>query len=178
MTTAHIGAGREAAGTQPPLDLASLIQPIPAADFLADYWEQQPLIVHRADPGYYSGLLTLYDMDRILSTSGLRTSEEVRLVSDGKEIPLGQVISGQAGGQLAALEGVYEAYRKGATVNLVFLHERHEPLAALCRSLAAQLSCGCPRTTTPTTYSSSRHMARNTGGCTTHRSPSRLMARR
>jgi ribosomal protein L16 Arg81 hydroxylase len=142
MTAMHTSAVREAAITQPPPGLEGLIAPVSVDDFVAGYWERQPLLVRRGDPGYYAGLLSLPDMDRLLSTSGFR-SAEVRLVSDGREIPVEQVVSAQAGKQSAALEGVYEAYRKGATVNLVFLHERYEPLGALCRSLAAQFSCAC-----------------------------------
>jgi hypothetical protein len=141
MTTPRTSGGREAAAGQPPFDLARLIHPRKEAEFLAGYWEKKPLIIHRDDPEYYSGLLTLADMDTILSTSGIRSSE-LRIVSDGNEIPLSQVVSGQPGGQAAALEGLYETYRKGATINLTFLHERYAPLTSLCRSLAGQLSCG------------------------------------
>lgn len=142
MTATHTSALREAAATRPPIGLEGLIEPVTVDDFIVGYWERQPLLVQRGEPDYYAGLLSLPGMDQLLSTSGFRSSE-VRLVSDGREIPVEQVISAQAGKQSAALEGVYEAYRKGATVNLVFLHERYKPLGDLCRSLAAQFSCAC-----------------------------------
>lgn len=141
MTMSPNGGWREAAAGRPPFDLARLIHPLPVEEFLSEYWEKKPLHLRREDPDYYSDLLTLNDMDQILSTSAVRSSD-LRVLSDGKEIPVAQLTSPQTGGHAGGLEALFDAYRKGATINLTFLHERYEPLAGLCRSLALDFSSG------------------------------------
>ena len=41
------------------LSLASLVAPVAEEDFRSQYWERQPLIVHRKQPGYYDGLFNI-----------------------------------------------------------------------------------------------------------------------
>jgi hypothetical protein len=130
---------REAAVAKPPPGVAALIHPIRTADFVAEYWERRPLIVRREDPAYYSDLLTLADVDRILANSGLRESE-LRVI-DGGENVWPRELSASAGSRAAGdLERVYELYRGGATINLTYLHERWEPLIRLCRRMSVEFS--------------------------------------
>src|SRR5216683_928806 len=77
-----------AALPRPPRGLADLIDPIPAATFERDYWEKRELILHRADPGRYRGLLTLADVDEILSTTSLR-APELMVISASRRAPAG-----------------------------------------------------------------------------------------
>jgi Cupin superfamily protein len=128
MVTSPNGGWREAVTGRPPFDLARLIHPLSVSEFLSEYWEKQPLLLRRNDPDYYSDLLTLEDMDRIISTSAVRSSD-LRVLSEGKEIPVEQLTSPQTGGHAGALEALFDAYRNGATINLTFLHERYEPRA-------------------------------------------------
>jgi ribosomal protein L16 Arg81 hydroxylase len=121
------------------MDLSSLIHPFDPQTFKDEYWEKQPLRVHRSDPDYYRGLLSLVDVDRILSLSSIQPSE-VRVVREGKETRVGMNGAGGLIGTAGRLEELYGAYREGATIVLQFLHERWEPLRQLCRSLAAELS--------------------------------------
>ncbi|HET6182425.1 MAG TPA: cupin domain-containing protein [Acetobacteraceae bacterium] len=45
------------------LSFASLIAPVSEEEFRARYWEQQPLVVQRNDPGYYGDFFTVEDFD-------------------------------------------------------------------------------------------------------------------
>jgi ribosomal protein L16 Arg81 hydroxylase len=120
--------------------LASIIDPIDSASFVADYWERKPLLVRRDDPAFYANLLTFEDVDYILANSGLRESD-LRVVVDGQN--LWQRKDQDARGHFApgTLEDVYRAYRTmGATINLTYLHERWEPLVRLSQKLTAELT--------------------------------------
>jgi ribosomal protein L16 Arg81 hydroxylase len=122
-----------------PQGLAELIAPISVERFLGEYWDKQPLVVHREDPHNYASLLTLADIDSIIANSGFDESD-LRIVKDGQETKLGKLVEGTVEGKTNRLEALYAQYRAGATINLVFLHEQWPPLAALCRTLATELS--------------------------------------
>jgi ribosomal protein L16 Arg81 hydroxylase len=142
MTANHSLAQREAAEKgRPPHGLDEILAPVSADTFFAEYWEKQPLLVHRDDPEYYSSILTLADVDGILANSSLGESE-LRLVADGKEARISEVIQDTVEGKFNRLESLYAQYRSGATVNLVFLHERWPALAAVCQRLATELTSG------------------------------------
>ena len=115
--------------------LAQLIDPVDPRAFKQDYWEHAPLIIRRRQPDYYHGLLTLADVDAILSAPV--RAPHLRVLRDGLEVDLDST------SQAARAEVVYEQFRQGGTVALQFLHERIPILAELCRSMAAELSAGC-----------------------------------
>lgn len=120
-------------------DLARLLAPIQVSTFRHEYWEATPLIISRDDPQYFQELLSLQDVDEILSTSSLR-STDIRLVRDGHESSLNkQTVSGSPA---LRLEQVYAEYREGSTIVLQFIHERWHPLMKLVSSLSAELSAG------------------------------------
>src|SRR5512143_2047619 len=81
---------------QPLSGLSRLIYPVELPVFCRDYWEQQPLLVRRDEPGYYADLLSLDDVDGVLSLSSVRPGD-LRLVVDGKETPISQLCAGPAG---------------------------------------------------------------------------------
>ena len=56
------------------ISLQTLIDPLPAAEFRAHYWEQKPLIVQRENPDYYGDLFTLEDFDAAITRAGNRSS--------------------------------------------------------------------------------------------------------
>jgi hypothetical protein len=115
--------------------LPELIHPIDPEAFEREYYEQRPLVIQRDDPRYYARLLTLEDMDGILATMAVPESS-IRLANQGNTTWLSSRAT-----EGSAVEALYHEYRKGATVNLVFLHDHWPPLGRLCRALAAELSC-------------------------------------
>src|SRR4051794_24899125 len=65
--------------------LTRCVEPIGAAEFLADYWEQQPLAVPRDEEGRFDDLLSVADVERLVSQGGLRTPG-LRMVKEGGTI--------------------------------------------------------------------------------------------
>ena len=124
----------------PSFDLRRLVHPVDPETFKEEYWEKRPLVVQRGDPEYYRGLLSLGDVDHILSASGIRPPE-IRVLQEGKETPFSKLRTpGLTGDARGTLEALYAEYRRGCTIVLQFLHERWIPLMHLCRSLAAEFS--------------------------------------
>jgi len=120
--------------------LTRMLHPVKRAHFVQHYWEKQPLRIRRSDPDYYSDLLTLADVDRILSATGIRPPQ-IRIVRDGQAISSGKASTAPfLRSNALELEELYSAYRDGATVVLQFLHERWLALARLCESLAHEFS--------------------------------------
>ncbi len=109
--------------------------------FAAERWGRQPLL-HRSDGGF-DDLLTLGDVDRILSTSALRTPL-FRLVKDGDTLPVGSYTKrGRTGSvTMAGIVDPARAFRlfeQGATIVLQSMHRYWAPVALLCRELEAYL---------------------------------------
>jgi hypothetical protein len=119
--------------------LSELIHPIDTRSFGRDYWETQTLLVQRAAPEYYAQLLTLADMDQLLSVSSLHESE-VQVVFSGRKLAVKDLVTSRPGGIGQGLEVMYDRYRAGGTITWMFLHQRWPALGGLCRSMAAELS--------------------------------------
>jgi ribosomal protein L16 Arg81 hydroxylase len=123
----------------PAFDVRRLIHPIDPETFKRDYWEKRHLVVRRNRPDYYAGLLSLADVDHILSLSSIR-GPQVRALRDGKEISLDRLVMGWMVGNAGVLESLYAEYQRGCTIVLQFLQEHWEPLRRLSWALAAEFS--------------------------------------
>jgi lysine-specific demethylase/histidyl-hydroxylase NO66 len=143
--------------------IAGIPEPVPAsfgrgADPLQRCTGDREAFVHRtwgaraavhpgAEPRGFSDLLTLDDVDRILTTTSLRTPS-FRLVKAGEPIPESAYTrSGRTGSKpvsgMADPARVVELFDGGATIVLQGLHRNWEPVAALCRALEVQLGHPC-----------------------------------
>ena len=58
--------------------LESLIQPITVDRFFDEYWERRPSTLRGDCPGYYDALLSLDEIDRVLTTRDLRYPNVIR----------------------------------------------------------------------------------------------------
>ncbi|MFJ4656812.1 cupin domain-containing protein [Nocardia sp. NPDC088792] len=134
MTAVHEITDTE--GTQ--FDLTALLAPISPETFRAEYWERQPLLVRRDDPGHYDGFLTLDDIDAMISMAGAALSD-VMVVSDGKTWKPGELAQGGRDALTNSLAALYERYRAGSTVVLNYAHDRWEPLQRSARRLGTEL---------------------------------------
>jgi hypothetical protein len=128
--------GGKAAARRPCPELSHLLHPIDLMAFSREYWERKPLLVHRDDPEYYSDLLTLDDVDRVLTLSGVQL-DNLRVVVHGRETRVSELHT-TAG--VNSLEALYEHYRNGSTIVLNSIDGRFEPLQRLSRALAAEVS--------------------------------------
>jgi len=119
--------------------LAELLDPISFGEFVEGYYETRPLLVRGKNPAGFDRLLTLDDVDRLLSESYLR-SEFVRVVQDGQGCSLREGIGEGENQSEGGLEAVFQQYRQGSSIVLLSLQERWRPLQDLCRSLTVPLS--------------------------------------
>ena len=107
--------------------------------FLAGVWGRAPLLRRSEGSDGFADLLSLADVDRLLSTTSPRTPA-FRLVKNGQPLPPGSYTkSGRMGSQplsdLADPGRVYSHFADGATVVLQGLHRYWLPLTRLCRQL-------------------------------------------
>ncbi|MET8752310.1 cupin domain-containing protein [Streptomyces sp. NPDC004667] len=100
--------------------------------FRNEYWERRPLRIPRNDPRHFAELLTLSDVDALLSRSGPDFSN-IRVVSEGQETPVSAL------GGTDRLEMLYERYRSGSTIVLNALERRWDPLTRLTTRLSAEV---------------------------------------
>jgi ribosomal protein L16 Arg81 hydroxylase len=123
----------------PHLSLAWLLHPTTPEVFFGEYWEQRPLIVHRGDATYFRDLLTLADLDRILSSHDLR-HPTIQLVKDRAPVPPPQYtttveIKGVPVSGVIELVKLFAEYQAGATITIDNLQRSFAPLARLCASM-------------------------------------------
>ena len=110
----------------------------PAA-FVRDHWAKAPLLRRGAGPDGFDDLLSLDDVDRILSTTSPRTPA-FRMVKDGKPLPPSAYTrSGRMGSvplaDLADPGKIFEQFHGGATIVLQSLQRYWPPLSAFSRQL-------------------------------------------
>lgn len=124
-------------------DLEALLRPLGTEHFMAEYWESQPLLLKRGESTYYDSLLTLADLERLVSRGDARYPE-IRLAKGGAfYTPEAYTYDVKYGDEvfrgLSDLEKIFTEYSSGATVTLPALHLGSAPLGRLCRRLEAQL---------------------------------------
>jgi len=118
-------------------DFARAIAPITPEQFFSDYFEKKHLVIRRDEAEYYGPLLTVADIDRVLTTTMLPV-DDMNMVNNGTRIepeeysmPSGFVDPVRAAQQFSA----------GGTIVLPGLHRRLPNLAAYCRDLETVFSC-------------------------------------
>jgi uncharacterized RmlC-like cupin family protein len=115
--------------------------------FLADTWGARAALFARVDALGYADLLTLDDVDRILTTTSIRTPA-FRLVRSDRAIAETEYTrSGTTGSRpvsgLADPAKVATLFEDGATIVLQGLHRYSEPVAAFVRALELELGHPC-----------------------------------
>ncbi|MEX5720633.1 cupin domain-containing protein [Geodermatophilus maliterrae] len=111
--------------------------------FAAQHWSRRPLLARAEDTGEsFSDLLTLADVDELLSRRGLRTPF-IRIAKDGAVVdPKRFTTSGGAGAEIAdqvSSDAVLRLFADGSTVVLQGLHRLWPPLIEFADQLAADL---------------------------------------
>ncbi len=128
---------KDRSSAAPSMDFEAAIAPTTADAFFADIFEKTHLVIRRQDPAYYASLLTLADIDEVI-TRQILPSDELNMVNNGKAIePEDYTV--EAGH--ADPVRVAQHFAEGATVILPGLQRRLPQLAAFCRSLETVFSC-------------------------------------
>lgn len=120
-----------------PVDFEHALAPVDAKTFFAEYFEQKHLVIRRDDPAYFDGLLSLADIDRVLTQMQLAT-ENLQLVKTGTAYAVDDYAL--PSGFIDPVR-VAKLFADGATIILPGLQQRLPQLAAYCRSLETVFSC-------------------------------------
>ncbi|MEU9087664.1 cupin domain-containing protein [Streptomyces sp. NPDC048357] len=116
-----------------------LIQPVDPQIFEKENWERNPLHIARGNAEYFSDLLTLDDVDSLLSFSG-SSLDGILIAKNDQEIPAASLGASGPHSKVNNLEALYRHYRDGATLVLNGLERRWPALARLCDALTAEFS--------------------------------------
>jgi ribosomal protein L16 Arg81 hydroxylase len=113
------------------------------AVFAEQHWSRRPLLARAEDTGEsFADLLTLADVDELLSRRGLRTPF-LRIAKDGAVVDAKRfTTSGGAGAEVAdqvSSDAVLRLFADGSTVVLQGLHRLWPPLIEFADQLAADL---------------------------------------
>ncbi len=119
-----------------PTSLEWLISPIGRDAFFNEYWEKRPLVVRRGQPDYFGSLLSLDEIDRVLTTQDLRYPN-VTLKNAARNVTARDYT---ARGDALDVARVYQLFEEGSTITLAFLDSVVPALAAFCRSLEREFS--------------------------------------
>jgi len=116
---------------------------LPAEQFAADYWSRRPLLSTSAElPSGFEDLLSLGDVDELVSRRGLRTPF-LRIAKNGQVVDAVRFTrSGGAGAQVAdqvSDDRVLELFADGATLVLQGLHRLWPPLIDFAAALVTDL---------------------------------------
>jgi Cupin superfamily protein len=123
--------------------LARTLDPVPGEEFLAEHWEKKPLVVPRAEEGRFDDLLSVADVERLLTSGGLRFPG-FRLAKTGAKLEVSSYTKDLSWRPspftgTADVERVLAEFEDGATIVLQGLHLNWPPLAEFCRSLESEL---------------------------------------
>jgi ribosomal protein L16 Arg81 hydroxylase len=127
--------------TPSPSALERAIAPVETERFLAEHWEQKPLVVPRGEEGRFDDLLSARDVEQLITETGIR-APGFRLVKEGATV---SGYTTDLAWRPAAFTGVadvprvLEEFEAGATIVLQGLHHLWLPLSRYCRHLEAYL---------------------------------------
>lgn len=123
--------------------LATLLRPIQPEEFFQNYWERGPLHLLRADEFYYRELLSIENIDDLI-TRGDARYPAIRLAKGGAffapEAYTRNISYGDDSFKgVPDVEKIFTEYLAGATVTLPALHLTWQPLRKLCNQLEVEL---------------------------------------
>ena len=121
------------------VDFSGLIAPIHVDAFFSEYWERKPLHIRRDDRAYYDGIITVRDLETLLSSGDLRFPA-VRLARNGMYyVPEAYSRNIKFGDDyfngIPDLDAINREYRSGATVAMPAIHRIWAPVRELCQTL-------------------------------------------
>ena len=111
------------------LRFINLFEEVSPEQFKASYWTQH-FLFQRSQPDKYNSLLTIEDLDELLT---VRLHDQIELVKQGKLLPREEHQDGQN------KQKVFELYHSGYTIILSQLNKYWEPLRNLCLSVPDEI---------------------------------------
>jgi hypothetical protein len=113
--------------------------PVTFEAFLCDYWQKEPLVIQRNNPGYFEGLFSIADIDAYLHTVRFDPQPGSILLANSKNPPASDKIYGQSGFPETHL--VMNAFNDGDSVVLNRVQRYWLPLTEVCRTWESTFHC-------------------------------------
>jgi hypothetical protein len=113
-----------------------VIDPMSADEFQSRYYERAVCHIRRDNPSYFSELLTIDHLDRVLTT-GLAKHPEISLVQNEKTIRSNEYADSD---NCVDPVRATRLFRQGATIIFTHLHQRLPSLGRLCEALERRFS--------------------------------------
>jgi lysine-specific demethylase/histidyl-hydroxylase NO66 len=117
---------------------ARCLEPVDAATFFAEHWEQRPLVVPRDESGRFDDLLAEADVERLVCSTAIRYPA-FRLVREGSQLAVGEYTSDVSWRppftDTVDVPSLLAEWEAGATIVLQALHVSWHSLAVFCRLL-------------------------------------------
>src|SRR5690348_1661254 len=141
MPRAHLASSspaveESALHPQPRPSLDWLISPVTKQQYFEEYWETSPLVVRRGQPDYFSSLLSLNEVDRIITTPDRRYPD---ICLKNASRPIAADDYSLSCGSLD-IPKVYQLFQDGSTITLAYLDTVVPTLTVFCRALENEFS--------------------------------------
>lgn len=122
--------------------VARLIHPLPLEDFIHRHWQSQLLVINRESPEYFHDILTIENIDELLSTRPI-PAIRVHLGKDAVGVPADAYIArgDQGDGTYVRPSDVLRLHKQGNTIILRTMHLFLEKLGTLCEATEAFFHC-------------------------------------
>lgn len=122
---------------EPFTSLDWLISPVTKQRYFEEYWESQPLVVKRDQADYFGSLLSLSEVDRVITTLD-RRYPDICLKNADSDLNDAEYASASGVIDVAKL---YQLFENGSTIAIAFLDTVVPSLTRFCRSLEREFSC-------------------------------------
>jgi ribosomal protein L16 Arg81 hydroxylase len=120
-----------------------IIRPHIPTSFFNDYWEKQFLHIERNEPGYFDNILTIEDVDSLLSLQNL-IPESIRLVINNEDVSSRLWVDNEKllNGTIKPTvnpDKIYRFYKGGATIIINAAHKMIPGLGKACMLFEQEL---------------------------------------
>ena len=115
--------------------IARLVDPMPGATFMNQYWQEKPLVIHRHRSTYFSNLLSIEQIEALLANADLPSSG-IDVANADEPVDRNQYV---VGGTVDMLK-VQQFFSKGGTIVLSEVQRYLPALALLCRYMEKEFS--------------------------------------
>ena len=116
-------------------DYENILHPLTLEQFYSQHWEQSPLHIERSNHEYFSELLSVADIEALLS-AGNQFFPDVQLVNANADIAVADYTGDN---QKIVTSGLWRHYQAGATLILSGAARRFPKISSLCRRISSEL---------------------------------------
>jgi len=123
------------------IDFTKLLHPVSPEQFNQEYFEKKHLYISREDASYYDNLITLENIDKILSDLRMRGDFDLRMANDNQVIKRDDITrpiyTNQGSFKAVHLPFAYAQFTSGSTIILEQFNAKWKKMATFCDSIAA-----------------------------------------